>query len=618
MTLNKNVRSCYSRVQCVTSRHYTTEGAPTSTAPATTTQKARSSRDTTMSAVSQIRNITSNQLKILNQYSKYIVKSAYEQGLSAAVNREWVRMVQKFPTLLGTEQSSAEKTNEKSTQDNTVNLQRDQAEVPEPSPNSHPPSENPQISSSSYSIPQVLNSLRLNFSTTSSQKSEVELAVPNWKIKKMMILSKDANTCRTRHLLSAVANTDVPQSQLKRLEDFIAHLNQNPQAKSLAVKVGAIPTLMRMRSRVNDYDTLHVLQEALAMLGHVEPLPRRGIRILAMDGGGTRGVLVIELLRKLEELTGQRVCDMFDFICGVSTGAIMAMLFGPHKKNLDDCSALYKEISARIFNQSAFWGTGSLLWSHSYYDTALWEKILQTHIGDVQLIKTARDRHCPKVAAVSAVVNQARVRPFVFRNYELPTGVPALYAGSSKAELWQAVRASAAAPAYFEEYRLGDLLLQDGGILVNNPTAIAIHEAKLLWPGERLQCVVSFGTGRNHPVELAVQNDSTTNGDSYSSWKTKFSKILDSATDTEAVHSMLHDLLPDNVYFRFNPYVNEVAAMSEARPEKLQQLEKDAIMYARRNEEKFLQVAAALTQPRSYVQHAQDWIKEKSQILTVT
>jgi calcium-independent phospholipase A2-gamma len=57
-------------------------------------------------------------------------------------------------------------------------------------------------------------------------------------------------------------------------------------------------------------------------------------------------------------------------------------------------------------------------------------------------------------------VNQAQVKPFVFRNYELPCGVPALYNGTSKAELWQAVRASAAAPSYFEEFRLGEYLHQ--------------------------------------------------------------------------------------------------------------------------------------------------------------
>ncbi|XP_059474684.1 calcium-independent phospholipase A2-gamma-like isoform X2 [Neocloeon triangulifer] len=475
-----------------------------------------------------------------------------------------------------------------------------------------------------FSLPNIFSSLAHNLeradgNTTVAGQPQV---VPEWKLKRTRTVSKLVVEARTRSILTSIATAESVTSKLQRIDDLTEHLRLHPTAKSYSVKHGGMNTLLRMRASERNEMALAAIREALAMMGHTDGLSGRGIRILSMDGGGTRGVMVIELLRKLEALTGRRVCEMFDFICGVSTGAIMACLFGPHKKNLDDCAQLYKEISVRIFTRNNLLGASKLLWDHSYYDTQQWEQLLQNHVGTIPLIRTARDPLCPKMAAVSTVVNQAEVMPYVFRNYELPDGVPALYTGGSRHQLWEAARASAAAPSYFGEFRTADLLHQDGGVLVNNPTAIAIHEAKLLWPGEALQCVVSFGTGRCHPLDLAIKNaaaaatNGATGADTYSSWKQKFTKILESATDTEAVHNMLHDLLPNDVYFRFNPYVKEVSSMFEMRPEKLQELEGEAALYARRNDEKFRQVAATLTQPRTLVQRSRDWVKRHTSLLT--
>lgn len=167
--------------------------------------------------------------------------------------------------------------------------------------------------------------------------------------------------------------------------------------------------------------TKGAFNEALTILGYSDPPGGRGIRILSIDGGGIRGVLVLEMLKKLEELTGKRVYELFDFFCGVSTGAVltysMGWLFwlylkitvlfnacdlGVHLRNLDDIIARYEALSQEIFNQSPLYGTGKLVWSHAYYDTALWERKLEEYLGNEILIATSRKPNCPKVITVVA------------------------------------------------------------------------------------------------------------------------------------------------------------------------------------------------------------------------
>ena len=52
---------------------------------------------------------------------------------------------------------------------------------------------------------------------------------------------------------------------------------------------------------------------------------RPGSRVLCLDGGGIRGLIQIEVLRQLEEQTGRRVTEIFDWIVGTSTGGIIAL-----------------------------------------------------------------------------------------------------------------------------------------------------------------------------------------------------------------------------------------------------------------------------------------------------
>lgn len=88
---------------------------------------------------------------------------------------------------------------------------------------------------------------------------------------------------------------------------------------------------------------------------------------------------------------------LFDYISGVSTGSIIAATIGVSGKPLEEIAKLYKDLSTQIFTQNAFEGARSLLWNHGYYDTSMWEKMLQDNIGPKALYETAENRSCPKV-----------------------------------------------------------------------------------------------------------------------------------------------------------------------------------------------------------------------------
>lgn len=86
---------------------------------------------------------------------------------------------------------------------------------------------------------------------------------------------------------------------MAKIECLIEHLKKYPEAKHNAVKDGAIRMLLRMRQQSHDINVDNALNEAFALLGHTDPVKGNGIRILSIDGGGVRGIMVVEMLRKL-------------------------------------------------------------------------------------------------------------------------------------------------------------------------------------------------------------------------------------------------------------------------------------------------------------------------------
>lgn len=99
-----------------------------------------------------------------------------------------------------------------------------------------------------------------------------------------------------------------------------------------------------------------VVKEALALVGWCGAPRGPGANVLSIDGGGIRGLIAIELLRHLERLTGRRVAELFDYIVGVSTGAIIAAVLGSGVGTLDTAKHMYYTLSREMFGNTSILG----------------------------------------------------------------------------------------------------------------------------------------------------------------------------------------------------------------------------------------------------------------------
>ncbi|NXH18470.1 PLPL8 phospholipase, partial [Bucco capensis] len=290
-----------------------------------------------------------------------------------------------------------------------------------------------------------------------AEEREKHLSLQREKASLSFVVSIDN---RTRALVQALRRSSNRRVCISRVEELTYHLLEFPESRGVAIKEKIIPCLLRLR-QANDESLQAAVRETLAIIGYTDPVKGWGVRVLAIDGGGTRGLVALQTLRKLEELTGKPVHQLFDYICGVSTGAILAFMLGLFQIPLDDCEELYRKLGSDVFKQNVIVGTVKMGWSHAFYDSDIWEKMLKEKMGSNLMIETARNARCPKVAAVSTIVNRGTpLKAFVFRNYNHFPGVKSHYIGGCQYKLWQAIRASSAAPGYFQEYVLGNDLHQ--------------------------------------------------------------------------------------------------------------------------------------------------------------
>ncbi|KAJ4933756.1 hypothetical protein JOQ06_006567 [Pogonophryne albipinna] len=441
---------------------------------------------------------------------------------------------------------------------------------------------------------------------TQTRKPRPAMTSPQPMMNQKFVLSRRQAEEMARRFIGTLTQTSSPEDLTACLAALNEHLICYPSCKAVMWQENIAVTLLRKRRTFRDNEELQsALRESMALIGFMDPVKGRGIRVLSIDGGGTRGVVPLQVLKILEAETGRKIHELFDYICGVSTGAVLAFMLGLAHFSLEECSEMYQRFGSEVFRQNPLVGTVKMGWSHSYYNTETWEKILREKMGTRILIETARDELSPKVSAVSAVVNWGTSpKAFIFRNYNHKPGSLSRYAGGSACQMWEAVRASSAAPGYFQEFPLQSDIHQDGGIILNNPCALAIHESRLLWPNQPFQCVLSLGTGRFDNVKRGPATST--------SLRAKISNLISSATDTEGVHTLLDDLLAPDVYFRFNPMLSAMVSLDESRPQALDQLQRDTHNYLERNRPKLARLCLVLGAERSAASKTKDWMNERA------
>lgn len=133
----------------------------------------------------------------------------------------------------------------------------------------------------------------------------------------------------------------------------------------------------------------------------------RGGRLLCMDGGGIRGLVLVQMLLEIEKLSHTPIHHLFDWVAGTSTGGILALGLGSGK-TMKQCMCMYLRMKDRAFVGSRPYASENL---ENFLKDALGEDTVMTDI-----------KH-PKIMVTGVMADRKPVDLHLFRNYQCASDI---------------------------------------------------------------------------------------------------------------------------------------------------------------------------------------------------
>lgn len=254
----------------------------------------------------------------------------------------------------------------------------------------------------------------------------------------------------------------------------------------------------------------------------------RKFRILALDGGGIRGVISSTILEKVQEKIGQPLNEYFDLITGTSTGSILAagLVLGIEPKEL---TKIYQEHGEEIFSSNFFRRNVSYWLNQPKYSNRGLTKVLKEYFGEISLnnLREESKKRNPDSNPKARLLILAYSTSQRYTNFFLSPLVDE-NPWYKDVKLWEVCLSSASAPTFFPPYKFNlsqnlptnigsdapaEYTFVDGGVAANNPALGALVHSlgieKIDGQSLKLEdiALLSIGTGRTtEPLEFNQVN----------------------------------------------------------------------------------------------------------------